>query len=85
MGLMAGVKIGGMTANGGAIIGYAGASVIKEQKEMKKFMDEYKRKEQDLQARQSIDGLAHKNHVHLTGPDLKQEEANICLQKPEGG
>ena len=51
VGLMAGAKIGGVAAIGGSIIGYAGASVIKEQKEMKKFMDEYKRKEQELQVR----------------------------------
>merc|ERR1712173_151786 len=34
VGLMAGAKIGGVAAIGGSILGYAGASVIKEQKEM---------------------------------------------------
>ena len=53
VGLMAGAKLGGVAAIGGSILGYAGASVIKEQKEMRRFMEEYKKKEQELQARET--------------------------------
>ena len=34
VGLLAGVKLGGVTALGGSILGYTGASVIKEQREV---------------------------------------------------
>ena len=41
VGLLAGAKLGGLTAVGGSILGYTGASVIKEQKEMRAHIDEY--------------------------------------------
>ena len=48
VGLLAGVKLGGVAAVGGSILGYTGASVIKEQKEMRDHIDEYYTKEPDL-------------------------------------
>ena len=48
VGLLAGVKLGGVAAVGGSILGYTGASVIKEQKEMREHIDEYYTKEPDL-------------------------------------
>jgi hypothetical protein len=47
VGLLAGAKLGGVAAVGGSILGYTGASVIKEQNEIRKFVDDYK-KEPDL-------------------------------------
>ena len=47
MGLLTGLKIGGLAAVGGSILEYTGASVIKEQREIRKFVDDYK-KEPDL-------------------------------------
>ena len=48
VGFLAGAKLGGVAAVGGSILGYTGASVIKEQREMRKFIDEHYKKEPDL-------------------------------------
>jgi len=48
VGLLAGVKLGGVAAVGGSILGYTGASVIKEQKEMRTYIDDHYKNEPDL-------------------------------------
>eukprot|EP00090_Calanus_glacialis_P021948 TRINITY_DN33853_c0_g1_i1.p1 TRINITY_DN33853_c0_g1~~TRINITY_DN33853_c0_g1_i1.p1 ORF type:complete len:342 (-),score=85.99 TRINITY_DN33853_c0_g1_i1:104-1129(-) len=48
VGLLAGVKLGGVAAVGGSILGYTGASVIKEQKEMRTYIDDHYKKQPDL-------------------------------------
>ena len=48
VGLLAGVKLGGVTALGGSILGYTGASVIKEQREVRKHIDDHYKKDPDL-------------------------------------
>ena len=48
VGLLAGVKLGGVAAVGGSFLGYTGACVIKEQKEMRSYIDQHYRAEPDL-------------------------------------
>jgi len=48
VGLLAGVKLGGVAAVGGSILGYTGASVIKEQKEMRTYIDDHYKNQPDL-------------------------------------
>lgn len=48
VGVLAGVKLGGVAALGGSILGYTGASVIKEQKDMRKHIDDHYKKEPQL-------------------------------------
>ena len=48
VGLLAGVKLGGVAAVGGSILGYTSASVIKEQQELRNYIDDHYKKEPDL-------------------------------------
>merc|ERR1719369_1644679 len=48
VGVLAGAKLGGVAAVGGSILGYTGASVIKDQRELRNYIDEYYTKEPDL-------------------------------------
>ena len=48
VGLLAGVKLGGVAAVGGSFLGYTGACVIKEQKEMRSYIDEHYKAEPEL-------------------------------------
>ena len=48
VGLLAGVKLGGVAAVGGSFLGYTGACVIKEQKEMRSYIDQQYKAEPDL-------------------------------------
>ena len=38
MGILAGAKLGGVAAIGGGILGYTGASIIREQREMRRLL-----------------------------------------------
>ena len=38
MGILAGAKLGGVAAIGGSILGYTGASIIREQREMRRLL-----------------------------------------------
>ena len=67
VGLVAGAKLGGVAAIGGSILGYAGASVIKEQKEMRKFMEEYKKREQEMHATGSVNDATSTVNVARRG------------------
>ena len=42
------VKLGGVAAVGGSILGYAGASVVREQRELRTYIDEHYVREPDL-------------------------------------
>ena len=48
VGLLAGVKLGGVAAVGGSILGYAGATVVREQKELRTYIDEHYVREPEL-------------------------------------
>ena len=48
VGLLAGAKLGGVAAVGGSILGYTGASVIKEQRELRTYIDDQYKNEPDL-------------------------------------
>ena len=48
VGLLAGVKLGGVAAVGGSFLGYTGACVIKEQKEMRSYIDQQYKAEPEL-------------------------------------
>ena len=48
VGLLAGVKLGGVAAVGGSILGYTGASVIKEQREIRNHIDDHYKNDPDL-------------------------------------
>ena len=48
VGLLAGVKLGGFAAVGGSILGYTGASVIKEQREIRNHIDDHYKNDPDL-------------------------------------
>ncbi|XP_023346162.1 uncharacterized protein LOC111715128 [Eurytemora carolleeae] len=41
VGLVAGIKLGGVVAVGGSILGYTGAKVISEQRELRTYMDDH--------------------------------------------
>ena len=45
---LAGVKLGGVAAVGGSILGYTGACVIKEQKDIRKHIDDHYKNEPKL-------------------------------------
>ena len=64
------VKLGGVAAVGGSILGYAGASVVREQRELRTYIDEHYVREPDLYV------LSPKEEAELTrrldrpvGPD----------------
>ena len=48
VGLLAGAKLGGVAAVGGSILGYTSASVIKDQRELRGYIDEHYKKEPEL-------------------------------------
>ena len=48
VGVLAGVKLGGVAAVGGSILGYTGASVIKEQRELRQYIDQHYKEEPEL-------------------------------------
>ena len=48
VGVLAGAKLGGVAALGGSILGYTGAAVIKEQKDVRKHIDDHYRNEPRL-------------------------------------
>ena len=71
VGFLAGAKLGGVAAVGGSILGYTGASVIKEQREMRKFIDEHYKKEPDLYVqtpREVTNQSATPSHRNGTAP-----------------
>ena len=41
VGVLAGAKLGGVAALGGSILGYTGAMVIKEQRELRSYIDDH--------------------------------------------
>ena len=48
VGVLAGVKLGGVAAVGGSILGYTGARVIEEQKDMRRHIDDHYKNEPRL-------------------------------------
>ena len=48
VGLLAGVKLGGVAAVGGSILGYAGATVVREQRDLRTYIDEHYVREPEL-------------------------------------
>ena len=48
VGVLAGAKLGGVAAVGGSILGYTGAMVIKEQRELRTYIDDHYKREPEL-------------------------------------
>ena len=48
VGVLAGAKLGGVAAVGGSILGYTGACVIKEQRELRSYIDSHYKREPEL-------------------------------------
>ena len=48
VGVLAGAKLGGVAAVGGSILGYTGACVIKEQRELRSYIDDHYKREPEL-------------------------------------
>ena len=48
VGVLAGAKLGGVAAIGGSILGYTGAMVIKEQRELRSYIDDHYKREPEL-------------------------------------
>ena len=48
VGVLAGAKLGGVAAVGGSILGYTGALVIKEQRELRTYIDDHYKREPEL-------------------------------------
>ena len=48
VGVLAGAKLGGVAAVGGSILGYTGALVIKEQRELRSYIDDHYKREPEL-------------------------------------
>ena len=48
VGVLAGAKLGGVAAVGGSSLGYTGACVIKEQRELRTYIDDHYKREPDL-------------------------------------
>ena len=65
MGLLAGVKIGGLAAVGGSILGYTGASVVSEHRELREYIDEHYEKEPQLYVQSPRDDSKRKTSRSL--------------------
>ena len=48
VGVLAGAKLGGVAAVGGSILGYTGAMVIKEQRELRSYIDDHYKRDPEL-------------------------------------
>ena len=69
VGLLAGVKLGGVAAVGGSFLGYTGACVIKEQKEMRSYIDDHYKAEPEL-----CITPAQEARLHRRQPSIRSEQ-----------
>lgn len=69
VGFLAGVKIGGLAAVGGSILGYTGASVVSEHKELREYIDEHYEKEPELYVQSPREEALNKRRTSRTLPE----------------
>lgn len=69
MGFLAGVKIGGLAAVGGSILGYTGASVVSEHRELREYIDEHYEKEPELYVQSPREEALAKRRSSRTLPE----------------
>ena len=70
VGFLAGVKIGGLAAVGGSILGYTGASVVSEHKELREYIDEHYEKEPELYVQTPREEALAKRRSSRTLPEV---------------
>ena len=70
VGILAGVKIGGLAAVGGSILGYTGASVVSEQKELREYIDEHYEQQPELFVQTPMEEALAKRRSSRSLPEL---------------
>ena len=70
VGILAGVKIGGLAAVGGSILGYTGASVVSEHKELREYIDEHYEKEPELYVQSPREEALAKRRTSRSLPEV---------------
>ena len=70
VGILAGVKIGGLAAVGGSILGYTGASVVSEQKELREYIDEHYEQQPELYVQTPMEEALAKRRSSRSLPEL---------------
>ena len=69
--MLAGVKIGGFSAVMGSILGYTGASVVKEHQDFRQYIDEHYEQEPQLYVQSpKDDSLNNKRRVSRSLPEI---------------
>ena len=69
--MLAGVKIGGFSAVMGSILGYTGASVVKEHQDLRQYIDEHYEQEPQLYVQSpKDDSLNNKRRVSRSLPEI---------------
>ena len=69
--MLAGVKIGGFSAVMGSILGYTGASVVKEHQDLRTYIDEHYEQEPQLYVQSpKDDSLNNKRRVSRSLPEI---------------
>ena len=76
VGLLAGVKLGGVAAVGGSFLGYTWACVIKEQKEMRSYIDQHYKAEPELCITPRQEARLHRRQ-----PSIRSEPARPPLRR----
>ena len=74
VGILAGVKIGGLAAVGGSILGYTGASVVSEQKELREYIDEHYEQQPELFVQTPMEEALAKRRSSRSLPELPGPE-----------
>ena len=70
IGMLAGVKIGGFSAVMGSILGYTGASVVKEHQDFRQYIDEHYEQEPQLYVQSPKDDSLNKRRVSRSLPEI---------------
>ena len=68
--MLAGVKIGGFSAVMGSILGYTGASVVKEHQDLRTYIDEHYEQEPQLYVQSPKDDSLNKRRVSRSLPEI---------------
>ena len=70
IGMLAGVKIGGFSAVMGSILGYTGASVVKEHQDFREYIDGHYEQEPQLYVQSPRDDSLNKRRVSRSLPEV---------------
>ena len=82
IGMLAGVKIGGFSAVMGSILGYTGASVVKEHQDFREYIDGHYEQEPQLYVQSPRDDSLNKRRVSRSLPEVP---GRGLVQAPERG